>query len=316
MPKLEGIEEKYINGIKVDKENSSVFFNDDTHTYYDKNTMEKYTSVTTLIGLYSQEFDEEFWTAYKALEEILDLETFLIIKRTLLTTKKFNPKIIKKLGIDEEEFLKKQTELKAEYKRKRDESCERGTAIHAIFENSMYNNKTFDFSKFGFKDLSGEYECYKDYYKLDLQKGVYPEFLISLCSRDGILRISGQIDLLIIDGNDVTIIDYKTNKEIKKQSYYNKNTKSYEMMKFPLNNLQDCTFNHYQLQLSLYMYLLQQINPNFICKGLRLIHIDHDNKQHEYDCEYLKDDVERMLKHYKKKLKMAQEYNALKPVVV
>ena len=87
------------------------------------------------------------------------------------------------------------------------------------------------------------------------------------------------------------------------------------MMKYPLNNLMDCNYIHYSLQLSLYAYLLQQINPEFNIKSLKLIHIDHDNKQHEYECEYLKDDVERMLKHYKKKLKMELEYNKLKPVV-
>ncbi len=87
-------------------------------------------------------------------------------------------------------------------------------------------------------------------------------------------------------------------------------------MKYPLNNLMDCNFYHYTLQLSLYAYLLQQINPEFNIKGLKIVHIDHDNKQHEYDIEYLKDDVERMLKHYKRHLKTKLEYEKLKPVVV
>ncbi len=72
MPIARNVDEKYINGIRVDKENDEVFFNDETHTYYDKNTLQSYISVTTLIHSYSQEFDEEFWSAYKALEEIMD----------------------------------------------------------------------------------------------------------------------------------------------------------------------------------------------------------------------------------------------------
>ena len=60
MPAAKNIEEKYINGIKVDKENDNVFFNDETHCYYDKETLKPYISVTTLIHNYSQEFDEEF----------------------------------------------------------------------------------------------------------------------------------------------------------------------------------------------------------------------------------------------------------------
>lgn len=247
---------------------------------------------------------------------MLDMETFLIIKKTLLSTKKFNEKILKKLNIDEELFYQKQEEIKQEYKRKREESCERGTMIHAMFENKMYESSSFDFSQFGFADLSGEYNCENNYYKLDVEKAVYPEFLISLESRDKILRVSGQIDLLIKNGNEITIIDYKTNLKINKTSFYNSATKSNEMMKYPLNNLMDCNFNHYQLQLSLYMYLLQQINPEFKCNALRLIHIDHDGKQHQIECEYLKEDVERMLKHYKKSIKMKGEYAKLKPVVV
>lgn len=315
MPKLKNIEEKYINGIKVDKENSYVFFNDETHKYYDKETMQEYVSVTTLIHNYTQEFNEEFWSFYKALEMFLEPEIFYPIKKTLLATKKVNKKLIKKLNLNEEEFLAKQEEIKAEYARKREESCNRGTAIHAVFENSFYGKTHFDFTKFGYKDLVGDFICNENYYKLDLEKGVYPEFLISVASKDNILRVSGQIDLLVIDGNDVTIMDWKTNKSIDKTSYYDKSKKSNVMMKYPLDNLQDCNFNHYQLQLSLYAYMLQQINPNYNIKSLKIVHIDHDNKQHEYECEYLKKDVERMLKHYKKQIKVKQELEQLKPVV-
>lgn len=315
MPKAQNIEEKYINGIKVDKENASVFFNDETHKYYDKETMQEYVSVTTLIHNYTQEFDENFWAFYKAMEALLPEESFYPIKKTLLAHKKVNRKLIKKVGLNEEEFLNKENEIKQEYQRKRDESCLRGTNIHAVFETSFYGKKQFDFSKFGFKDLVGEFTCNENYYTLDLEKGVYPEFLISVASRDGLLRLSGQIDLLIVDNQDVTIIDWKTNKSIDKTSYYDRSKKSNVMMKYPLDNLQDCNFNHYQLQLSLYAYMLQQINPNYNIKALRIVHIDHDNKQHEYDCEYLKKDVERMLKHYKKQIKVRQELNKLKPVI-
>jgi hypothetical protein len=56
-------------------------------------------------------------------------------------------------------------------------------------------------SKYGFDEVCGEFQCEQNYYKLDLDRGVYPEFMIS-CDIDG-LKISGQIDLLVIDGNDV-----------------------------------------------------------------------------------------------------------------
>lgn len=315
MPKSVDLEEKYINNIKVDKENDDVFFNDETHTYYDKETMETYVSCTTLIHAYTQEFNEEFWASYKALEALLSEEAFAPLKRVLLSTKRFDPRIIKRMKLDENEFSSKVEEIKAEYKRKRDESCSRGTLIHYEKEMSFYGRNKFDFGKYGFKDLVGDFECRKDYYHLDLENGVYPEYLISLKSRDGLLRVSGQSDLVIRQGNDLYIIDWKSNAKIDKTSYYDRSKKSHVMMKFPLNHLQDCNFNVYSLQLSLYAYMLQQIYPELVVKGLKLVHIDHDNNQHEYDCEYLKEDVEKMLKHYKKQLKIKQELDNLKPVI-
>ena len=43
-----------------------------------------------------------------------------------------------------------------------------------------------------------------------------------------------------------------TNKEIKKRSFYDKNRKDVQHMKYPLNNIMDCNYWHYTLQLSTY----------------------------------------------------------------
>lgn len=73
-------------------------------------------------------------------------------------------------------------------------------------------------------------------------------------------------------------------------------------MLYPLNNLDDCNFNHYQLQLSTYAWMLQKINPNFVIKDLILNHYDHEGNNTLYHCDYLKTEVERMLAFYKKDL--------------
>ena len=316
MPALKDIEYKEINGIKVDKENDEAFFNDETHTYYNKETMQKYVSVTTLIHGYSQEFDEDFWSGYKALEAILPEENWMQIRPQLLSTKKIPKNLFSLVTIDRDCYEAKKQEIIEDYAIKRKTATDRGTLIHSQFENSFYGNKNIDFKKFGCGELKGDFQCKKDYYKLDLKQGVYPEFFISLISRDGLLRVAGQVDLCILDGNDVYIIDFKTNKEIKKTSFYNKNKKSNEMMKFPLNNLQDCNFNHYQLQLSTYAYMLKQIKPEYNIKKLLIYHIDHDGNETIIPCEYLKDDVERMLKHYKKQSKIHEELERIKPIQI
>ena len=300
---------------RIDKENSDCIYSDEEHVYINKKDNSRYISVTTLINKYSEEFDEDFWSSYKALEEIMDGDTFSILKKALLATKKFNPKILKKFQIDEELFTQKKAEIIAQYNATRNEACEHGTTEHLRKELSFYGKHNFDFDRYGYKDLSGEYDCKKNYYELDLERGVYPEFLIAVTSRDGILKVSGQIDCLIKNGNEITILDWKTNKEIKKESFYNRSTKQHQMMKFPLNNIQDSNYWHYALQLSLYAYLLQTLHPEFIIKGLKLIHIDREQKETEYEVPYLKDDVERMLKHYKRQLKIEQELDRLKPAI-
>ena len=312
MPRLENIEEKLFNGFKVDKENKDVIYSDEPHIYLGKQDGDKYISVTTLIKNYENPFDTFFWSSYKTCERLLSEEVFSVLKQTLLTTKKWTDDMISKLNLDVDLFEKTRLEIQKEYDDNRIKSCERGTKIHAELENIYYEKPEHDLKKFG---LGGKFACKKGYYELDMDKGIYPEFLISLKSRDNLLKVAGQIDLLIKDGDEITIIDYKTNKEIKKKSYYDSNTKTNLMMKYPLNNLMDCNYYHYTLQLSLYAYLLQQINPNFIIKSLQLYHIDHDGKSKTYHLDYLKDDVVRMLKHYKKILKQTSVLDRDKPIV-
>ena len=71
-------------------------------------------------------------------------------------------------------------------------------------------------------------------------------------------------------------------------------------MLYPLNNLMDSNFYHYTLQLSTYAWMLQKINPEFVIKDLIINHYDHDGNNTLYHCDYLKNDVEKMLLHYKR----------------
>lgn len=69
------------------------------------------------------------------------------------------------------------------------------------------------------------------------------------------------------------------------------------------------------MQLSTYMYMLQYLKPEFKCKGLMLIHIDKESgEETKYPVEYLKSDVERMLKHFRKQQKINSELDKIKPI--
>lgn len=290
----------------VTKQNGNICFIEDTHKYFDITAPEKsFISVTTLIHRYAQPFDKEFWSAYKALEKLLSKDAWTIEKKSLLNTKKFDKEILASYNISENDFNAVQQGILDAWAEKNRASCERGTQIHLMMENSVYGsdrNKTL--KKFG---VGGKFECKKDYTELDLERGVYPEYLISRVSKDGVLRLAGQIDLLIKNGNEIIIGDYKTNEKIDLKSGFDTTTKSNAKMLYPLNNLMDCNFSYYQLQLSTYAWMLQKINPEFIIKDLLLYHIDHQDNETLYHCDYLKDEVERMLLHYKKQIIKEQQ---------
>ena len=312
MPKLSINDQvKYVNGIKVDKENKDIIYSDDTHTYLSKSDNKKYTSVTQLIHNYSQPFDSKFWASYKACETILGPEEFYPLKQILLKNKIWKDSYITIYNIDPKIFEAKRLSILNEYENKKNIACERGTAIHADLENLFYKSDPSVIKKYA---GGGKFDIKPGYYQLDIEKAIYPEFLVSY-DFDDYLKVAGQIDLLIKDGNDIYIKDWKTNTKIDKESYFDRATKKHQMMKFPLNNIQDCNFYHYTLQLSLYAYLLQKINPKFKIKGLSIVHFDHNGAETEYQCDYLKEDVARLLLHYRREQKIKAELDNDKPII-
>ena len=298
--------------MKIDKQNGNVAFENESHTYWNVEDNRQYISVTTLIHRYTQEFDKNFWSAYKALEKLLPKESWAIEKKSLLSTKKFNKEILDIYNISELDFNKAQQGILDTWDEENRKSCERGTKIHSDIENSFYNHpKDISLQKFG---LGGKFECKKDYSELDLEYGVYPEYLISIESKDKVLRLAGQIDLIIKQGNEITVVDHKSNKKIDLKSGFDTNTKASAKMKYPLNNLMDCNYYHYSLQLSTYAWMLQKLHPEFVIKDLILNHYDHNGKNTLYHCDYLKDDVEKMLKHYRKELILKEKRDKRKEI--
>lgn len=195
--------------MKIDKQNGNVAFNDKMHIYWNVNDdKKKYISVTTLIERYAQHFDKEFWSAYKAFEKLIPTSEWKTIKSHLQQTKKINKEELCSLyDITEDEFNKQQQNILDEWDKANRESCERGTKIHAELENSFYEaGKNVELKKF---NIGGKFECRKNYTELDLPYGVYPEYLISRSTPDGVLNIAGQIDCLVKNGNEIIIIDHK-----------------------------------------------------------------------------------------------------------
>jgi ATP-dependent exoDNAse (exonuclease V) beta subunit len=137
--------------------------------------------------------------------------------------------------------------------------------------------------------------------------GVYPEMLLY----NHQYRVAGKADKVKLTTRHsgfryAAIDDYKTNKEIKRNSFYDKLT-GYRMLKHPLSHLQDCSHTHYSLQLSIYQFMLEELG---FCKGARtVLHYpllpeglesfpgERTKRPRKYKLDYLREEVITLLTH-------------------
>lgn len=298
--------------LNYDKQNNGIAFREIDHVYFNlKNPSVKYTSVTQILGSYHEKFDSKFFSKYKTLEKLMDVDDFKKVKAKLLSKKpNFDEEILDQYDIDKEQFEHELAALLAEWKANTEEACARGTAYHLKRENALYQrDNVLDMSNNLFKvPVEGKFYCKKNDFSLEQENAVLPEFLVYYTSPDGELNIAGQVDVLIKQGNDIYICDFKTNaKGITSKAYFDKSKRSTKSMFYPINNLDDHTLNHYTLQLSTYAWMLQKINPDFNIRLLRLIHSDLEENETYYDVPYLKDEVARMLAHFKKQTRINKD---------
>jgi hypothetical protein len=118
-------------------------------------------------------------------------------------------------------------------------------------------------------------------------------------------QVAGRADKIILLTDRETgiryahIDDYKTNKELKKTSYQFKGSGNYKMMKPPLGHVMDCNWFHYQLQLSLYMFMLEY--QGFAPGKMKLTYYPHPSEENPsprpepHPVTYMKREVVNML---------------------
>lgn len=148
-----------------------------------------------------------------------------------------------------------------------------------------------------------------------LTDGMYPEHFVYMKS----LGICGQSDLVEVIDGVVHITDYKTNKEIRSTSFKDWEGLS-QKMNPPVSHLDDCNLNHYNLQLSIYMYMILKHNPKLKPGTLMIQHILFEDERKDangypilkvdsegnpmikdviyYDLPYLKDEVNTLVKWF------------------
>lgn len=242
------------------------------YTYLDDygNEKEISISVTALVSNYENYFDEEGIAGLKSL----------------------------KTGISKDEILEK-------WRFDREFACLKGTHTHLYNEYLWGGKNKYSYDKkqvindFGYDVLSPIWDKLKSICDKFYEK--YKDNLIPIGLEQVIgsveYDVAGSIDFLAYSKklDSIIIIDYKTNKEIKTNSFNDKK------MLPPLDDITDCNYYHYSLQLSMYKIILEKETNLKICPKKWLVWINENNISFKlYNCANLDEKAKEILEDRKK----------------
>jgi len=220
-----------------------IYFIEENHKYCSHETDDDqidWTSVTTLIEMFAEEFDE---------------------KKVAYNCSIGKSKTKKYIGLSVNQILDL---WDSENKR----STALGSKYHLQKENNLIENPLQKRNGLLYPVyppiISGERKLS---IPQKLVEGVYPEHMMYLKSA----KICGQSDRVEIIKNFIDVYDHKTNKKLEFEGWKNYQGKS-KKMKSILAHLDDCNFIHYSIQLSIYMYMIKKHNYNLIPRNLVLEH--------------------------------------------
>lgn len=300
--------------------NPKIYFDEKLHKYTDEygNT---FTSVTTVIGKYVDEFDTDKMA--EICERIGKNPSHAKYEKYKGKTKKQLKKewatITKEAlnkGNKKHNYLEDAIKASNNYKRVKGKFInDRIFTIPDIIQNPAVGLVTL--SKLRELGVDSKYPIIFELIEKFVNNGwkLYAE--IGVYNLDYL--ISGLIDLLLVKGNKFFIIDWKTNKApIKYDSGYFEKDKDGNLtdnfildgktLKYPLNNVPASTGHKYALQLSSYAYLTELFGMEHV--GTVLCHIrDIDDKEVVFmlTMEYMKNKVVTMMDHHLSNMKLKSQ---------
>jgi hypothetical protein len=253
-----------IDFIKLFSTFNNVKYYDVPHKYYVNDV--QFTSVTTLLHKFTNPFDEDYWSEYKAKE-------YGKTKQEVLDMWKLENKI----------------------------STVKGSLVHKYAEDYIAN-KVFDYpqetviKEFGSDIIKGSYDVsikqFESFYNAAFGKliPIKSEFIVY----DLEYKISGMLDQLFynVKMNCLDIYDWKTNKEIKTVNQYQK-------MLLPVNHLDDCNYWEYSLQLNLYKWIIEK-NTGIKIGNMCVIWLNQNNSDFQlFKISDMQNEIQAILKYLK-----------------
>lgn len=260
-------------------------------------------SVTQIINNFKK-FDREFWLAYKALEVVMPTELFAQHKTLILKSKRVDTSILDLVDIEQYELAK--AEIDAQWKAENEESKRLGVEVHQMMQSILADNEA-DKIAFGIQGVMAGSDFMK------ASEGVFIEQRLELPIDE--FTIIGIPDVIEINDGVVNLIDWKTAKKgIKFKSHYDMALNQNKKMLYPLNSIDDVNGQHYTLQLSLYMWIIQQLRPDLSAGTLKISWIENGKLKKSFEVPYMEKEVATLVKWYIRDLKTKraiQECNTL-----
>lgn len=198
-------------------------------------------------------FDEGTHTYWNGEKKLQSVTSYISQFKQPFDKEKISFYYAKKHGLDQFEVLE-------EWERKGRESCEMGTAVHLVFEKYILGEgivKTGDYPKEEIAEF-----VINDLFESERLIPVETEYIVY---NDD---LAGQVDCIAKNQKgEYFILDWKTNEEIKQQSFKNK-----KMLK-DYSDYPDCNFYHYKIQLDTYKSMCTE----YKIKDSFIVHLDNDN---------------------------------------
>ena len=285
--------------MSFDKIGGRVGFNDEAHSYTNIDTGEKYISVTTLIGKFKPEFKTDYWSVYKAVKDTLedpkDWKPWWKYKKIAggwANVPQYFHTQLGKVTLTEDQLYAievKRIYYVDKWQKEKDDSCALGSAIHAELEEAAHHCQQIRHEKVNYQVSEKDLLVAQDF----SSNGVYPELLI----HNDKFMVAGQADKIFKQGIYVDIHDYKTCKEITKEPFME------ETLLSPFTNIPNANYWIYEIQLSMYGWMLEQLG--YKVRNLYMHWIYGDDKESTvrdkvktFEVEYRKDIVIEMVEHH------------------
>lgn len=223
--------------------------------------------------------DSHIYTNTDTGEQYTSVTTFIGGYKKPFDKDKWSKVVAEREGTTQEQILNKWSEITIT-------AQNRGTNVHLVMENYIKTNKI----QKGFEELVDSFVKKTTGIITPNSKILSEELLYS-----HEYKLAGMSDLIVENNNIFYVLDFKTNKKYNFVNKYN------EYFFEPIDYLQQCEFNTYTIQLSIYAYMHEQLTGKK-CGGLKVFYLREFKDKtfwQEIPSPYMKASVIDMLKDKK-----------------